>query len=579
MSNDNQTEQQSRRKGLGRISTLILSIAILTCAGGVYLFANSDKEAATTIQDNGLTTYHTVQRSQLVISVNEGGNIRSSEATIVRSQVEGSARIIELIEAGKRVKEGDLLIQLDDSGLRDALIDQQIMVQNAEADFVEARETEVVRKNRALANVQAAELALELAEIDLEKYEKADYPLALQRANATITIAEEEKARAAEKLKWSLMLEKEGYITQTEREADELAAKRNDLDLQAAKSELTVLKDYTYRKTIAQLKSDIRQAKMEVLRAKAEKIAEDVDSTSDTKARELRWKREQSKLEKIEDQIKKCRITAPCDGMVVYATSGGRRGRENPLEEGGEVYETQELIRLPTDNSMIADIKIHESALQKVKVGMEALITTEAMPGKVFRGRVKLIAMLPDSQSMWLNPDLKVYNTQVELFDAGHADLRPGMSCRAEIIVKVYDNALSVPVQSVVKIKGQPHVYVKTGDGDKPVPVKTGLDDNSLVCILDGLNVDDQVLQNPPLPKSVKNASSSRRINRMEKSDIEAIGVKGPPAATSSSGKPGPRNGASGARKPESEGNSESPSRKGPPASGGQKPAGGKSGS
>lgn len=562
MDNRNQNHNQSHRKGMGQISTLILALTILVCAGGVYLFAAGDGSDAPTVQDSGLTTHHTVERSQLVISVSEGGNIRSSEATVVRSQVEGRSRIIELIEAGTRVKEGDLLIQLDDSELRDALIDQQIMVQNAGADFIEARETEVVRKNRALADVQAAELALELAEIDLEKYEQADYPLALQRANATITIAEEEKARAAEKLKWSLMLEKEGYITQTEREADELAAKRNDLDLQAAKSELKVLKDFTYRKTIAQLNSDIRQAKMEVLRAKAEKIAEDVDSTSDTKSRELRWKREQAKLDKLEDQIKKCRITAPCNGMVVYAQSGGRRGRENPLEEGAEVYETQELIRLPTDGNMIADIKIHESSLQKVKEGMEALITTEAMPGKVFRGRIKQIAMLPDSQSMWLNPDLKVYNTQVELFNADESGLRPGMSCRAEIIVKVYDDALSVPVQSVVKIKGKPHVYVMTASGHQPTPVKTGLDDNSVVCILQGINQGDQVLLNPPLPKSVKDASNSKRINRMEKSDINAVGVKAPA-----------ENGA----KPADDSKRKAPSGKAPSGKG--KPAGGESGS
>ena len=102
--------------------------------------------------------------------------------------------------------------------------------------------------------------------------------------------------------------------------------------------------------------------------------------------------------------------------MVVYATTGkAGRGNVEPLAEGQEIRERQELIYLPTTTSMMADVKIHESSLQKVAEGLPVRITVDAVPGKVFMGHVGKIGLLPDAQSMWMNPDLKVYNTEIFL--------------------------------------------------------------------------------------------------------------------------------------------------------------------
>ena len=42
-----------------------------------------------------------------------------------------------------------------------------------------------------------------------------------------------------------------------------------------------------------------------------------------------------------------------------------------------------------------------------------------------------------------MNPDLKVYNSDVYLEGEDDTDLRTGMSCKVEIIVEQHDDALS----------------------------------------------------------------------------------------------------------------------------------------
>ena len=223
------------------------------------------------------------------------------------------------------------------------------------------------------------------------------------------------------------------------------------------------------------------------------------------RARELELNRQKSRLEKMIDQIGKCKIMAPADGQVIYATSSQgpfRRMNAEPLAEGQEVYERQELIYLPVGDVFVAEIKVHETNLKKIYVGLPCRVRIDALPGQVFNGKIIRIAPLPDAQSMFMNPDLKIYATQVEL-EGGSDVLKSGMNCEAEIIVEQHEKAKYVPVQSVVKISGQPVVYVKTPHGVERRNVKVGLDNNRMIHVLEGLEVGEEVQMTPPLDTAV----------------------------------------------------------------------------
>ncbi|MEE8398691.1 MAG: hypothetical protein V3S89_06780, partial [Desulfobacterales bacterium] len=152
----------------------------------------------------------------------------------------------------------------------------------------------------------------------------------------------------------------------------------------------------------------------------------------------------------------------------------------------------------PTTASVKAEINIHESSLEKVKIGDLTRITMDAMPGQAFIGYVATIAPLPDPTSMFMNPDLKVYNSDIYIENNG-VEIRTGMSCKAEIIIEQHENAVYVPVQAVIRVKGKSTVYVAKGNSSKAREVTVGLDNNRMVHIISGLKEGEYVLLAPPL--------------------------------------------------------------------------------
>ncbi|MFO7898947.1 MAG: efflux RND transporter periplasmic adaptor subunit [Planctomycetota bacterium] len=453
----------------------------------------------------------TVQRGPLVISVTESGTIQNRQQAVVKSEVEGTSTILFLVPEGIQAKKGDLLVELDSSRLEEQKNQQQITVLNSEAAFIRARENLAVTRSQTESDIAEAELAFKFARQDLTKYLEGEYPRDLQKAESEVTLAKEELATAAEKVRLYKPLVGEGFVTQAEFEAAELAAKRARIALDLAESNLSLLKKYTHQRNLDQLQSDLKQAEEALMRTKRKAAADLVQARAELKAKESEHERQKAKLKKCEEQIAKCKMTAPVDGMVVYATTGrgSWRGNAEPLEEGQTVRERQELIFLPTTSAMMAEVKVHEASLRKVRKDMPVRITVDALPGKQFWGHVGKIALLPDATSRWLNPDLKVYSTEVYI-DRDTAALRPGMSCEAEIIVERYEDALSLPVQCVVQVGGKSAVYVPGPDGPEARTVEVGYDNNRTIRIVSGLEEGDTALLAPPLaPSEVQSESAN----------------------------------------------------------------------
>jgi len=443
-----------------------------------------------------------VKKGLLNINVTESGTIQAREQEILVSKVEGRTTIIYLIEEGARVKKGELLVELDASSLMDDRINQQIKVQNAEADFIQSRENFEVVKSQAESDVSKAKLDLQFAKEDLQKYLEGEYPTQLKEKESDITLKKEELERARQKLEWSEKLFEEKYISKTERDGDRLAAQRAELQHELAQDELELFKEYTHKRKLTELEADLEQKKMALERTERKARADVIQAEARLKARESEFKRQKDRLEKIEEQIENTKIIAPLDGMVVYATSARHSWRNvEPLDEGQEVRERQELIYLPTADSMSAAVKIHESSLKKIKLEQPVKIHIDALPGREFTGKVSKIAPLPDPQSMWMNPDLKVFNTLIEI-DQDGSDMRTGMSCRAEIMIDKLQNVLYVPVQAIVRKADQAFAYVRKGGSIEPRPVTIGLDNNRMIHVKSGLEEGEEVVLTPPLSEA-----------------------------------------------------------------------------
>ena len=401
---------------------------------------------------------------------------------------------------GSIVKEGDVLVQLDISAKIDEKDSQEITLQNAESALEVAREALEIQRNQSESDVDLAEEAYAFAKEDLEKYEQGEYPAKLVNQKGQLALKEQQVKQAKDKYEWSKKLFAENFISETELESDELNWKSSQLSLETAQRELEVLETYTHRRDLAKFKSDVKQKEMALARARKKAASAIAQSESNLRAKESEFRKQRQRLDKLTNQIAKAVIRAPRSGQVVYANES-YRSRE-PLQEGQEVWERQELIRLPTADTFAAKINLHEANLKSITTGMPVRVRCDALPGRVFTGVVSRIAPMPDNERRWMNADLKEYPTEV-LIDGGAGEIKNGMGCKVEIVVEQYEKALYVPVQCVVRIAGESFAWKRSANGSERVPVETGLANNKFIRILSGLAAGDEVMLAPPLSDSV----------------------------------------------------------------------------
>jgi len=499
-----------------------------------------------------------VKQGPLTLSVLEAGTIKAREQIILKNELEGRTQILTLIEEGTRVKKGDLLVELDGAALTDSKIDQEIATMNSEALYIGAKEGLAVIKNQAQSDIDLAILTLKFAEQDLKQYEEGQFPNDQTAAQNEIDLAQKELERAQDTFNWSETLYAEKYISETEYKADKITLQSMKNKVELTNNDFKFLSDYTYHRQIDQLTSDVKQAEMALERAQAKARADVIQAEADLKAKEAEYQREQAKLDKIKDQLTKTTILAPADGLAIYATTaqrGHHRGNQEPLDKGQEVHERQELIYLPTADSSRVEVDIHEASLKKLQPGLPAVITLDALPDEEFLGELERIAPLPDSQSMWMNPDLKVYNADI-MIDGDTPSLRTGMSCKVEIIVAQLDNVMYVPVQAVITVDGEPTVYVLEDNKELARTVEIGLDNNRMVHIIKGVEPGELVSLTPSLqsgemdtgPGQAQGGMGQKIRERLNRNGGAPSGAKGGRPGNRPAGGPGDANRQRGAR-------------------------------
>jgi len=502
---------------------------------------------------------HDVSPADLRITVLESGALESQDPRRIINDIEGQTTILWIVGEGTLVKEGDKLVELDTADLTERLITQRVRFEDAQASKIRAEQELEIERNRQESLVKQAELALEISQIDVEKYLQGDYVQDKERAQADITIAEEELTRAIDKHSWSQQLAEKGYVTRTELQGDALSEKKQGIEVALSKRALGVLEEYTYRKEKRRLEASVEEAERELARARAEATAALAKAEADSRSRSAQFDLEKGKLDKYERQVQKAVLYAPCDGLVVYAREGdgGRRmggGGDQPIKEGTTVRERQAIISLPDMSRMMSQVAIHESAVDRVREGMPAIIRVDAFPNEPMEGHVRKISTVPDSQSMWWNPDLKLYTTEITIDSPLSGRLRPGMSCSVEILVDDLKGVLAVPLQAV-RDNGSDHFcYVEENGLPVVRPVAVGMHNDKMIHIREGLREGEKVfltLKNAPrLPKpksALDTLTPAPPPDPTASADASAMPASGPPA-DGERARRGERAGGSGGR-------------------------------
>jgi len=443
------------------------------------------------------TAYFEVRRGDFTVSIVEGGTLQAVQEIAIRNEVEGTSRIIYIVPEGSFVKKGDLLVELDSMQAQDAVSQQQINFEKAQFALIQAEQQLGIQKSVVESEVRAAELKLQFAKMDLDKYLEGEARVNLLTASNNLTKTEAQLSIDRDTLRWSEQLYDSGYETKNVVDRDRLSVTNQELTLQIQEMQLWMLQNFDYERKKTELESNVAETKKDLERVKQQGERKIAQFTADMLTQSNTLALNSSKLERDRKNLEATKIRAPQDGLVVYPISEGRFSSESMIEEGATVRNRQELIKLPDMSRMKVTIKVHESHVNMVQAGQPAFVVLDSMPDRRFAARVDKVSLLPDTQSRWGNPNLKVYNTEVVITDP-LPDVKPGVSARAEIVITNIANALSVPIQAVTTLQGKQVVYARRGGRDVATPVEVGMFNTRFIELTSGVEAGDRVLLSPP---------------------------------------------------------------------------------
>lgn len=323
----------------------------------------------------------------------------------------------------------------------------------------------------------------------------ANQELSNLKSAAALAVADLTKAKTERDGKKRLL---DGeYITLQEFETSEIIVDKQEAGKDASGKALQIFINYEFPKQAEKLMSDFIQARRKLARTEQQALSEIAQANARMASAQARYKIEEKRIREYEEQIEVCIMVAERAGLVVYGGSGRNYWNSEPIKEGATIRERQSIITIPDMSTMAVKVNIHESDIKKVKVGLRARVRVDAFPDMKLEGEVTKVAVLPDAENRWMNPDLKVYATTVAIKGV-HEWLKPGMSAETEIFIKRLDDAIYIPLQSVVPQKGELVCFVI--ENGEPVPRIVETEDLTVeyIVVTSGLKAGEKVLIRPP---------------------------------------------------------------------------------
>jgi multidrug efflux pump subunit AcrA (membrane-fusion protein) len=538
-----------RRAWKGRVAAaLVVIVALaLVCFGGGRHPARA-----------GVAT-SPVHYESLHPNVVARGELEPAETTDivcrVRSWTRGSTNsttIKWVIEDGTPVKQGQLLVELDDSGLLEDLQARKAPLEMAHADWVFAEEKLKIVASQNDSDIRSAEVAVRLADLDLGKYVKGDFEQARKDVHSRLSMAESDLEMCRDRVSWTEHMVKKGYLSAGQARTEEARLLASRMALDKVAEEARVLEKYTRKRTQRELEGRLVELREELERVRVRARAKAAQADADRLAKQRIYLRRLSRYQEVEDEVKKCTITAPHDGLVVYAGSnqawGGSGAQTSLIAQGEPVREGQRLMCLPNLAHMQVLLRIHEALVARIHGeawrptgfgecvqaalcalpdpaacllaqtafgelrenfrerdrvrtygGQSALVRVDAFPEQPLHGHVQTVAAMASAMD-WSLPDVRVYQTQIAL-DEPVPGLKPDMSAQVTISLdEPSANVLAVPVQALVHSPEQGKhctCFVQTPLGPEERDVVVGMHTEQLAEVQSGLREGEEVVLDP----------------------------------------------------------------------------------
>jgi multidrug resistance efflux pump len=203
---------------------------------------------------------------------------------------------------------------------------------------------------------------------------------------------------------------------------------------------------------------------------------------------EINLDKERRTMQEMENVLNKFDVRAPASGMVIY-----KRDWDGTKRTAGTEINPWDLAvaTLPDLSTMISMTYVNEIDISKINVGQRVRLGVDAFPEKRFTGVVTEVANVGQQLP---NTDAKVFEVKIEL-NENDTILRPSMTTSNEIITRVLDSVLYVPLEAVHANDSLTFVYSR---GGKRQIVVLGESNENHIVVEMGLNRGDKLYLSVP---------------------------------------------------------------------------------
>jgi HlyD family secretion protein len=302
------------------------------------------------------------------------------------------------------------------------------------------------------------------------------------------------------------VVKKGQFLLQIDQVNTRAMARSNEFSMQALRQELE-----SARSALEQARADYRRAdgnfKAGIIPAADMERTRTAVRTAEAavQASQQRVQQAGAMLEGSRDTLAKTTIRSPMDGVVT-----ARRVEEGEVAVIGIQNSPGTVLLTISDMSVVeAELEVDETSIPNVKLKQEALVRLDAYPNQTFRGTVTEVGSSPlvsaANQAIKFKVKVRVNNPP--------ADIKPGLSARADILTGFRAHALVVPLQALVvrdiehkpgqaapgpdAPREQEGVYLMEGTKARFQPLKTGLIGDLAIEVVDGLHGGETVINGP----------------------------------------------------------------------------------
>jgi membrane fusion protein (multidrug efflux system) len=211
-----------------------------------------------------------------------------------------------------------------------------------------------------------------------------------------------------------------------------------------------------------------------------------VVSSAELDSAQSKFRRLNAVVDQVRSSIAKKTLIAPFDGQL-----GIRQVNVGQMINAG-----QQVVPLTSLDPVFADFALPQQYLGQLTPGLEVHVTTDAIPGRVFNGKVTAINSMVDSST-------RNITLQATLDNSDHA-LRPGMFAKAEVMLPEKHKTLVVPGSAISYAPFGDSVFViekkkdeKTGKESQVIRqqfVRVGEGRGDLVAITQGLKAGETIV-------------------------------------------------------------------------------------